>query len=375
MEKRIVLVGGGSGGHFYPNIAVAEALREQAEAISLPLRLYYLGPDPYDADALRANGITFVKIPTGKRRKYFSLFNLLDIFKVFFGIFFAIWQLYKIYPDVVFSKGGYTSVPVVIAAWLLRIPIMIHESDTKPGTANKLAAHFARYIAISFDDTAPYFPQGKTALVGVPIRRIFRSQIPNAKKVLGLPEDKPLIFVTGGSQGAQRINRLILETLDELLPEFIILHQTGAQNETRVRQTAGELITNRQLLERYFVKGSLTASEMHQAQTAADLIISRAGTGTIFEIAHKGTPAILIPIPEDISHDQRSNAYAYARAGAASVMEEANLTDGLLCAEIHRIMGDPEVYKKMSAAARAFSRTDAADTIANTLIEITREHI
>ncbi len=373
MSKRIVLVGGGSGGHFYPLIAVAQRLndlKKQGEAISL----YYMGPEPYNKDALIANDIFFIKIPTGKRRKYFSVLNFFDLFKVFFGFFFALIQLYKIYPDVVFSKGGYTSVPVVLAAWILRIPIVIHESDTKAGSANKLASKLARYIAIGFDDAAKYFPEEKTALTGIPLRKEFLKTPSNPIAALHLPNDKPLLFVTGGSIGSQKINALILESLDELLPHFVILHQTGEKNEQQVRQTAAQLITDTNLLAHYFVKGTLTAQEMHLAQSAAAIIISRAGTGTIFEIAQKGKPAILIPIPEDISHDQRTNAYAYARSGAASVLEEANLTDGLLTSEIMRIMNDSETYQNMSNAARSFAREDAGVTIANTLLGITQEH-
>jgi UDP-N-acetylglucosamine--N-acetylmuramyl-(pentapeptide) pyrophosphoryl-undecaprenol N-acetylglucosamine transferase len=373
MSKRIVLVGGGSGGHFYPLIAVAQRLRDMETKVE-SLELYYMGPDPYNEADLKSNSISFVHIPTGKRRKYFSILNFLDIFKVFFGFFFAVAKLYKIYPDVVFSKGGYTSVPVVLAAWVLRIPVMIHESDTKPGSANKLAGRFARYIAIGFDDTVKYFPKKKVALTGIPLRKEFLVPIENPMQKLGLPQDKPLIFVTGGSQGAQRINRLILESLDDLLPKYSILHQTGGKNEETVRQTSAQLIENTDLLTHYFVKGDFTGAEMHLAQSAASLIISRAGTGTIFEIAQKGKPSILIPIPEDISHDQHTNAYAYARSGAASVLEEANLTDGLLTSEITRIMGDTQTYQNMSEAAKAFAVGDAAQTIASTLIGITQEH-
>ena len=371
--KRIVLVGGGSGGHFYPLIATAERLRDQ-QPDPQQLGLYYFGPDPYNADALAANEITFTYIPSGKRRKYFSILNFLDPFKTLWGVFVAIYKLYVLYPDAIFSKGGYTSVPVVLAAWLLRIPIMIHESDTRPGSANKLAAHFARYIAIGFDDVAKYFPTKKVALTGIPLRKAFMTTPNDPLGQLGLPNNRPLIFVTGGSQGAVRLNNLILESLDELLPVYNILHQTGTNNETEVQQTAGELITDSALLEHYFVKGSLNETEMHLAEAAAVLIISRAGTGTIFEIAQKGKPSILIPIPEAISHDQRNNAYAYARTGAASVIEEGNLTDGLLTAEINRIMGDATVYNRMVDAARSFTDHTAAETIAETLLGIANEH-
>ena len=372
-QKRIVLVGGGTGGHFHPLIATAERLREQA-ASDTDLQLYYAGPEPYDAPVLAENNIRYIYVPAGKRRKYFSLLNLFTPFLVWFGIIVAFWKLLIIYPDVIFSKGGYTSVPVVIAAWLLRIPIMIHESDTRPGSANRMAGKLARYVAVAFDDVAKFFPAEKVALTGIPLRKVMQDMATDPFSALGLPNDRPLIFVTGGSQGALRLNNLILESLDELLPIYTILHQTGATHEETVKLTAAKLIPDPTLLSHYFVKGSLTATEMHLAESAATLIISRAGTGTIFEIAAKGKPSILIPIPEEISHDQRHNAYAYARTGAATVIEEANLTDGLLTAEINRIMGDTSVYETMQRAALQFHIPNAAETLATTLLGIADEH-
>lgn len=371
--KRIVLVGGGSGGHFYPLIAVAEKLNQFKQG-GMPIELFYFGPDPYDNQELTNNEITFIHCPAGKKRKYFSILNFFDSFLVVCGFFVAVYKLYCIYPDVIFCKGGYTSVPVTLAGFFLRIPIVVHESDTKPGSANKLAGRFARYIAISFNEVGEFFPTKKIALTGIPQRQIFTQKFTNAIAELGLPQNKPLLFVTGGSLGAQRLNNLILESLDELLPYFVILHQTGAAQETIVKQTAASLIADSSLLESYFVKGSLTGKEMSLAESAAVLIISRAGAGSIFEIAAKGKPAILIPIPEAVSHDQKTNAYAYARFGAASVIEEANFTDGLLASEINRIMSDAETYTKMSNAAKAFAQPDAAEKIAQTLLGIAQEH-
>jgi len=370
--KRIVLVGGGSGGHFYPLIAVAERLH--SFSAQMPLKLYYFGPEPYDQALLDRHGIQFVHCPSGKKRKYASIHNIIDAFKLFFGFFVAIWKLYAIYPDVVFSKGSYTSVPVTIAAFLLRIPVVIHESDSKPGSANKLAAKFARYIAISFDEVAQYFPQDKIALTGIPLRSELTLAVQDPFAQLGLPQGRPLIFVTGGSLGAERLNNLILESLDELLPQYTILHQTGAIHEVGVGKTASTLIRNVDLLERYFVKGNLTGIEMNLALQAASLVISRSGAGTIFEIAQKGKPAILIPIPETVSHDQKTNAYAYARTGAATVMEEKNFADGLLASEINRIMVDPALYERMSAAAARFGQADAALSIAQAIAGIAKEH-
>jgi UDP-N-acetylglucosamine--N-acetylmuramyl-(pentapeptide) pyrophosphoryl-undecaprenol N-acetylglucosamine transferase len=371
--KRIMLVGGGSGGHFYPLIAVAEKLNLHRQNGN-QIELIYMGPEPYSEEALRENGINFVYCPSGKQRKYFSLLNYLDIFKIIYGFFVAIVKLYVIYPDVIFSKGSYTSVPVILAGWVLRIPIVIHESDSRPGSANKLAARFARYIAISFDEAASFFPAHKIAQTGVPLRSVFSKISGDPLQELGLPKDKPMLFITGGSLGAERLNLLILATLDELLPMFTVFHQTGASHEIFVQSNAASKISDATLLDHYFVKGTLTGEEMNLAEQGATFIISRAGAGSIFEIAQKGKPSILIPIPEDVSHDQKSNAYAYARAGACSVLEEKNFSDGLLTSEIIRIMTSQSIYDAMSEAAYAFGKGNAAQTIAETLIGITEEH-
>ncbi len=371
--KRIVLTGGGSGGHFYPLIAVAEEMNKYNQP-EITHELYYLGPNPYRQEVLERNNVKFIRIPSGKKTKYFSVGNLFSPFKMLWGLIIALKELYFIYPDVIFSKGSYTSVPVVLAAWLLRIPIVVHESDTLPGSANRLGAKFARYIAIAFDDVAPFFPTEKTALIGIPLRQAIKTQSPDPATALGLPTDRPIILVTGGSLGAQRINDLIIESLDDLLPTYTIIHQTGENNAESVQQTSASLIKDHALLDHYFVRGRLTAEEMSLAESAASLIISRAGAGSIFEIAEKGKPSIIVPIPEKISHDQRTNAFAYARSGAAHVIEEHNLTDGLLFAEITRIMSDTQLYTKMSVAATTFSKPKASEKIVETLVGIAAEH-
>ncbi len=371
--KHFMFVGGGTGGHFYPLIAVAERLNVYSQN-GKDYKLSYIGPDKYDQSELEKNNIQYIYCPAGKKRRYFSLFNFLDYFVVFFSIFVAIWKLYKAYPDVVFSKGGYTSLPVTLAAAFLRIPVVIHESDSKPGRANKVAAKFARYIGISFNAVADSFPKNKTALTGIPIRNAFMQVAENPHAGLGIPADKPVIFVTGGSTGAVKINNFILNSLDDLLPNYTVVHQTGEVNAQTVEAAAASLISDKALLERYFVRGTMTGREMDLAQSAATIIISRAGAGTIFEIARKGKPSIIIPIPEKISHDQRNNAYEYARAGAAVVLEEANLVDDLLSAEIKRILDDERQYRNMSIAARQFAKDDAAEQLAAILISIADEH-
>ncbi len=367
---RIAFVGGGTGGHFYPLIATAEALR----GTNTPVDLLYIGPTPFSLDELRANNIRFIFCPAGKMRRYFSLQNFLDIFRTGAGFFVALYQLFVWYPDVVFSKGGYTSVPVLLAARFYRIPVVIHESDSKAGRASLLARTFARYIGIAYEEVAASFPSNKTALVGIPIRSVIKQIDPDPFGTLGLDRNLPLIYVTGGSLGADRINNLILRSLKVLLPQFQIFHQTGVALETSTIQTAQALITDQALLARYYVRGSVDARTVSTLYDAAAIIISRAGSTSLFEIALHGKPSIIIPIPEEISHDQRTNAYAYARSGAASVLEEGNLTDNLLIAEIQSIMADQGKYYSMSSAARAFAKPNAAAAMAQVLISIGNEH-
>lgn len=373
---RIVLVGGGTGGHFYPLIAIAEALHARArEGRELVPEIYYMGPEPYDDAALFGLGITFMRCPAGKLRRYASLKNISDMVLTIAGIFVALWKLYLLYPDAVMSKGGYTSIPVVIAAWILRIPIVVHESDAVPGRANRIGARFADYIAITYDDSIIHFPEEKTAQTGIPVRnKLLLPFQGNAQSLLGLEGKKPLIFITGGSQGAERINDLIVSALADLLPNYEILHQTGPGQEKIVTQTAEALIRDKELLVRYHARGFLDVERLHAAETTAALIISRAGSGSIYEIALHGKPSILIPIPEDISHDQRTNAYAYARTGAAEVIEERNLTPHLLVSEITRMMNDPEITLKMQKAALAFGVRDAGAKIADILVAIGKSH-
>jgi UDP-N-acetylglucosamine--N-acetylmuramyl-(pentapeptide) pyrophosphoryl-undecaprenol N-acetylglucosamine transferase len=371
---RIVFVGGGSGGHFYPLMAIAEALRERDTQYNTDVDLYYMGPGVFNQPDLDLYRIKYIYCPAGKQREYKSFQNYTDIFKIIYGVWVAFWKLYYIYPDVIMSKGSYTSVPITLAAWLLHIPIVIHESDAVAGKANKLASRFARYIGIAHDDVAAYFPAKKVALVGMPIRKAFFQQYSDPHSIVGIPNDHPVILITGGSLGAKRINDFILKSLLQLLPDFTLLHQTGDSNVNEVTEAATALITDRELLARYFVLGHLNQEQFAAAQQAASLVITRGGSTTLFELALLGKPAIIIPIPEDISRDQRSNSYAYARGGGAVVIEEQNLSDDILVAEIRRILSNSEIYQNMSNAAKSFTVNNAAYTLADTLWKIGDEH-
>lgn len=369
---RIMLVGGGSGGHFYPLIALAEAVRKTAPAVEL----FYIGPEPYDREALNTYHISFIACPAGKNRRYASVLNFLDSFKVLWGFFVALRKLYVLYPDVIVSKGSYTSVPVILAAAFLRIPIVVHESDTRPGRANMLASRFTKHVAISFEDARPYFTKHEAVFTGIPLRTELLSvpeDDPHTR--IGVDPSLPTILVLGGSQGAERINELILESLNTFLPAYNIIHQTGKNNFDITVLSARELITDDALLSRYRPIAFFTDPKvLNAAYHTASLIISRAGTGTIYEIATHGTPSILIPIPETVSHDQRTNAYAYARSGGAIVLEEGNLKDSLLTQEIDRIMKNPVLYKEMSEKAYAFAPQNGAQLLGTLVLEVAQTH-
>lgn len=367
---RVLLVGGGTGGHFYPLISIAEALNRTVERPSL----YYAGPDPYDAEALRTEHIIFVRIPAGKIRRYASIMNFLDSFKTVLGVISALIKLFIIYPDVIISKGGYTSVPVIMVGAFLRIPIVVHESDVVLGRANKMGSKVARYIITSYEETAASLAGREVLHFGIPIRKALMSPSPDAHTRLNIDAHRPVIFVIGGSQGAERVNALILDSLDELLSDFTVIHQTGKGHYELCKASAESLITNEERKQYYLPTPFLDPETLNDVYHASHLVISRAGSTSIFEIALHGKPSILIPIPEEISHDQRSNAYAYARTGAATVLEEKNLSDSLLRAEIDRIMQDATLYKEMSDAALAFGTKDSAENIARVLINIAQEH-
>lgn len=371
----IVFTGGGSGGHFYPIIAIAEAIGDlvREEHLISP-KLYYLAPDSFDEKALFENGITYIHIPAGKMRRYLSLRNVTDLFVTFSGTLSALITLFRLYPDVVMSKGGYASVPVVLAARLLGIPIIIHESDAKPGRANLFAAKFAKKIAISFESAAHFFPakvQSRIARTGIPIRKaLTRVEAEGAQLYLGLEKGIPTVFILGGSQGAQRINDAVISALPDLVSFANIIHQTGRANLKEVQTIAQVVLTKSANASRYHPIDYLSATSLQRSAGIADVIVSRAGANSIAEIGLWKKPAILIPIPESVSHDQKSNAYGYAQTGGAVVIEEENLTPHLIVSEIQRILKDPELGKRMVAGAAGFTDPDAARILAKEVLAL-----
>ncbi len=372
---KILFTGGVTGGHFYPIIAVAEALHESVREKKLvdPM-LYFAAPDPYDKEMLVANDITFVPTSAGKLRRYFSILNFFDYFKTAWGVLRSVLRIFFLYPDVVFGKGGYGSFPTLLAAKLFRIPVVIHESDAAPGRVNAWAGKFATKIAVSYPEAAKYFPEDKVAFTGNPVRKaLLLPAREGVHEFLGLEKDVPIIYVTGGSQGAEAVNEAVLAALPQLVEKYQIVHQTGGLNLKEVESRAKVALANSPYAKRYKTYAYLNDQALRMVAGASQLVISRAGS-TIFELALWGIPSIIVPIPEPISHDQTKNAFAYARSGGAVVIEQNNLTQNLLVSEINRIMGDKALWEKMSSSARAFARADAARLVADALLDIALTH-
>src|SRR3989338_1784015 len=373
---KIVFTGGGTGGNFYPVIAVVEKVNQiiDHEHI-LGAKLYYVSDGPYDKKVLTENELMFEQVSAGKMRTYFSLKNFSDIFKTFFGVINAVFKLFSIYPDVVLGKGGYASFPVIFAARILCIPVVIHESDSAPGRVNKWAGHFAKKVAVAFIEAADYFPKESVAWMGQPIRTEIENPAPHkeALEYFKLESDLPVILVLGGSQGAELINNTILDALPRLVNNYQIIHQTGVKNFKTVKDRAEVVLTDNQYKLRYFSVPFLNPLYMRMASGVASIIISRAGS-MLFEIASWGIQSVLIPITNTNSDHQKKNAFNYARAGACIVVEEMNMTANILSSEIERIIGDKVGYEKMAQSAKAFHKPDAAMKIARALVDIALSH-
>src|SRR3989344_5566722 len=353
---KIVFTGGGTGGHFYPIIAVVQKVNQiiDQEKI-LGAKLFYVSDGPYDKAMLFENGLLYEEISSGKMRTYFSTKNFSDIFKIFFGAVNAIFKMFSIYPDVVFGKGGYASFPTIFAARILGIPVVIHESDSAPGRVNRWAGRFAKKVAVSFIEASDYFPKQKVAWTGQPIRTEIEHPASKreASEYFKLESDLPVILVLGGSQGAELINNTILDALPRLVDSYQIIHQTGVRNFKMVTSRAEVVLALNQHKLRYTAIPFLNPLIMRMASGVATVVISRAGS-MLFEISSWGVPSILVPITNTNLGHQKKNAFNYARAGACSVVEEMNMTANILSSEIDRIVGDKDVYERMAQGAKYF---------------------
>lgn len=330
--KKIVLTGGGTAGHVTPNIALIPELKKQGYDI------YYIGSyDGIESKLIPELGIPYYGISSGKLRRYIDLKNISDPFKVIKGLRQARHLLKKIRPDVVFSKGGFVSVPIVVAAKSKKIPCVIHESDMTPGLANKICIPCATRVCTNFPETLKHLPQEKAVLTGSPIRQeLFHGDRAKGLEFCGFNTRKPVILIIGGSLGAVAVNTAVRNILPDLLKEFQVIHLCGKDKlDKSLSGTEG------------YVQYEYIKDELSDLMAASDIMISRAGANAICEILALRKPNILIPLSAQASRgDQILNAASFEKAGYSIVIQEENVTDDKLLAAVHQAYDHRADYRK-----------------------------
>ncbi|WP_303836009.1 undecaprenyldiphospho-muramoylpentapeptide beta-N-acetylglucosaminyltransferase [Evansella sp. LMS18] len=337
-KKKIMFTGGGSAGHVTPNIAIINQMDKEKWDIQ------YIGShEGIEKELIGKTNIPYHGISSGKLRRYFSLKNFTDIYRIQFGFLQASSILRKQKPDVVFSKGGFVTVPVVIAARSLHIPVFLHESDITPGLANKIAKRFATRIFTSFDEAAAHFPQEKTKAVGTPIRKeLFEGDAEKGRGFLKFTKEKPVLAIMGGSLGARKINETVREGLSGLLEQFQIVHICGKGNvDESLEGTPG------------YKQFEYVHDELSDILAATDYMITRGGSNAIFEFLNLRIPMLIIPLTRQQSRgDQILNAKSFEKKGYAYMLEEEDLSQASLLQKLTDLRGAADGMKeKMEEAA------------------------
>jgi UDP-N-acetylglucosamine--N-acetylmuramyl-(pentapeptide) pyrophosphoryl-undecaprenol N-acetylglucosamine transferase len=369
---RILFTGGGTGGHIYPIIAIKSAFAK-ATADKQAFEFLYVGPDSFARSILEKEGIKCKFILAGKIRRYFSPFNFIDFFKIPIGFIQSLWHLFWFMPDAIFGKGGYGSVPVVLAGWFYKIPIIIHESDSIPGLANRILVRFSKKIIISFEETKKYFPDKKIVLQGNPIREeLTQGTKEEGKSLFKLTSDKPIILIIGGSQGAEKINEIVLNALTRLLERCEIIHVCGTKHFKDINEHARKTLEKLgpEKIDFYHLYPFLEGEKLKHAYAVSDIIVSRAGAGSVFEIAATGKPSILIPLSSSASDHQVKNARALAKTGGTIILEENNLTINMFLDIIFDLLNKPEKLKEMGEKAKSFYKPETNQKIAGEIIRL-----
>lgn len=368
MNKKITIIftGGGTGGHLTPLVSVIREIKKQDTQENLSL--VYLGPkNSLASELLLPEKVIMRQIVPGKIRRYFSWQNIIDItWGIPVGFLQSVFWLLVTRPKLVFSKGGSGSYVVCLAARLLDIPVFVHESDSVPGLSNKKVSQWARKIFTSFPETE-YLNERGGLLVGNPIRQeLMSGDIVEAKKMFRIESGKPVILFSGGSQGAQTINEFLISILEDILQHHEVIHLCGPKNyQKAVTDSTAALQFNPGLKSSYHLYDLLNEVELKNAYSASDLIIARAGSASIFEIAALGKPSVLIPLPTAAGNHQSKNAYQYSNTGAGITIEQANLTPHFFIGQIDELLLNRE---KIKPIAQSFAKPHAAQKIAEEII-------
>jgi len=324
-KYKIIMTGGGTAGHVTPNLALIPKLKENGFEIK------YIGSvDGIEKEIIAQNNIAFFGISCGKLRRYFDLKNFTDPFKIIKGVAQAITILSKEKPDVIFSKGGFVAVPVVIAASIKKIPVVAHESDMTPGLANKLSAPFCNKLCVTFRESLNFINGNKGILTGSPIREeIFHGDKAKGRKICGFTDDKEVLFIMGGSLGSRIINEEIRKNLEQLLKLFNIIHICGKGN-----------IDKKNINKEGYKQFEYVNEELPDFMNTADYIISRAGANSIFEFLALKKPTLLIPLSKKASRgDQILNSKSFEKEGYSLMLEEEEIKDDILYKKILELKG------------------------------------
>lgn len=339
----IVLTGGGTAGHVMPNIAMLPQLHATG------WRIHYVGSyEGIERQLIRAENIPYYPIKSGKLRRYVDIKNVTDPFRIVQGIFQAIVLLRKIQPDVVFSKGGFVSVPVVLAAWLHRVPVVLHESDMTPGLANKLSIPLATKICATFPETLALLPKRKRIHTGTPIRQSLLNGDPQqGRAICGFHSHQPILLIMGGSQGAQAINTVVRQALPQLTAKFQVMHLCGHGN---IDESLHHYPGYRQF--------DYVTDELQHLLAAADCVVSRAGANAIYELLALAKPNLLIPLSAKVSRgDQIANARSFYKQGYSMLLEQENLSVSSLT------KGVTELYQQRSTFISNMNESSQKDTV------------
>lgn len=327
---KVALTGGGTAGHVMPHIALLPHYRK------LGWEVFYIGSHGIEKELANNAGLMFYTIQTGKLRRYFSVENFIDIFRLIMGIFQSLALLFRKKPDLVFSKGGFVSVPVAFAAWILRIPVVSHESDLTPGLANRMIKPFCHLIFYCFPETEKYLTGVRAVAAGIPVReQLLLGDREQGARMCGFNPNHPTILVMGGSSGAERINVALSSTLPQLIPTWQIIHLTGKGKSIDFKHPS-------------YASFEYVNEGLEHLLALADLVVTRAGANSLFELKALAKPMLLIPLEIASRGDQLDNAKSFQSQGWAQVLRETDLTPTTLLAAIEKTrMNAPTMQERL----------------------------
>ena len=362
IAMKLLIVAGG-GGHFSPALSVIEKLPKDWDVLVVGRKYVFEGDQSFSLEYQTAMklDIPFKPLTTGRLQRKFTRYTINSLFKIPVGLTQATAILTKYKPDVVLSFGGYVSVPVALAAFILRIPIVIHEQTLEAGVANKLVAKFARKICISWEQSGKFFPASKLVLTGNPLRKEFIKGANRAERTTKFP----VLYITGGSSGSHAINILIEGILEKLLEKYYVIHQAGdaGQYKDFERLTKLQSSFSKELSERYILSKFVEPAKVSDYLNLADLVIARSGMNTVTELICFGNPAILIPLPYGQHQEQLKNAQFIKDLGLAEIAEQNVLTPEKLYLKIQHMFDNMDMYKKNAPAAQELIDINAAEKI------------